>query len=292
VRPTRRRVLRSLGATAAGVALSGCSFRTGENGDGTPTRTDTETPTGTPPGTATATETRTPTDESGAAVVYDTTVRPELVDTNTPDSYRVYGSRDTQWIVVEIVTEENGPAPDTFTVETPTATYETTTDVGGWSGILAGFGRAYGRGRIGRAGWLAARLPKPLDDERVALSWDGGRHEFDENLVRKLRRPPATFEASYRVSRVEAVEQAAVSTVTVRNTADVPGTFVAGIHYAGPLVMVGPRIAFQVPPDGTESTSRLHTIDDVFEDDYESVSLRLRWRGGDARREVEFVEGE
>lgn len=287
--PTRRRTLRALGATAAGVTLAGCSFGAGD--DSAETSTDTVTPSDTPSATdtdtGTPTDTETPTPESGTAVVYDVSVFPELVARNTPDSYATYGERDTQWIVAEVAAEADGPPPDSFVVETPTGSYETTTDVGGTRGLLEEFGFPYGRSD---AGWLAARLPKPLDAERVALRWDGGRHELDDRTVTQLRRPPASFDVSYRVSTVDSIEQAAISTVTVQNTADVAGTFVAGIHFAGPLHLIGPRIALDVPPGGTEISRHLHALDSVAEPDYDSMALRLRWRGGDVLREVEFSD--
>lgn len=283
MRPTRGRTLRTLGATAVGVSLAGCSFGNGDDTAGTETATGTDTDTSTV--TATATESETPERADGAAFVYDVSVFPELVARNTQNSYATDGDRDTQWIVAEIAAEADGPPADSFVVEMPTGSYETGTDVGNAPGRLAGFGAAYGRRN---AGWLAAMLPKPLDAETVALRWDGGRHELDDRIVTQLRRPPATFEASYRVSKVASVEQAAISTVTVHNPADVSGAFVAGIHFAGPLVDIGPRIALDVRPGGTETTRHLHMLDTVTDIELDSQALRFRWRGGDVRREVEF----
>lgn len=292
MRPTRRRALQALGATAASVVVAGCSTDDGtgeERAGGTPTETetptDTTTATETETPTDTETETETPTDTDGTALVYDLTVRPELVDRNTPDSYRTYGGQDTQWVVAEVVAEGDGPPPDSFAVETPDAEYETTTDIGAIEGLLVGFGQAYGRADNG---WVAANLPKPLDAETAALTWDGGRHEFGEDALERLNRPPATFDVSFEVSQVRSVEGAILWTVTVRNTADVAGTFVAGINYSQGPADIGPRIVFEVGPGRTETVSRLHRRDIFVKGGYESLTLRLWWRGGSALGEAEL----
>jgi hypothetical protein len=273
---TRRRLLRTLGATTVGVAVAGCPD--GDDGPSdSPTPTDTATPT--------ATDTATPTETYGAVVVAAVTVQPQLATFNSPDSYGIYWPRDTQWVVAEVAAAD-GPPPASFALETPTTDFEMTTDVGHDRGRMAGFGPAYGEAD---AGWLATEVPNPLEAEEAALTWDGGRHVLDAGKVDRLRKPPTTFEVSFEAAPIDSVEGAARSTVVVENLGNVTGTFVGAINMQLPAYVPEARIVRTLVNGKTEVASFAHRWRRGSRDDgYDEMKLELIWRGGEIGRTVDL----
>lgn len=175
---TRRRSLRLFGTALATTSVAGCLSGDGaelptQNDDGSSTD-DSENGNGT---------------GAGDVTVRPVSARPELVTRNSPDSYGTYGGRTSQWVVVEVSVEApEAHPPDSFAVEAGGETHQAVTDVGDGGGYLAEFGDAYGR-RGEDAGWLAARLPKPLEAESATLTWDGGSDALEGPVLERLRRP-------------------------------------------------------------------------------------------------------
>ena len=183
MQPTRRRTLRALGVAATASAASCLS---GDR-DGTPTDGETS---------ANGDESG-PGAGAGDVTVRSVSVRPELVTRNSPDSYGTYGGRTSQWAVAEVAVETpDDHPPASFVVEGGGELHRAVTDVGGGDGFLAEFGDAYGR-RGEAEGWLAARLPKPLEAESTTLTWDGGSYALEASVLERLRRPPASFDVGF-----------------------------------------------------------------------------------------------
>ncbi|PSQ15637.1 hypothetical protein BRD02_06265 [Halobacteriales archaeon QS_8_69_73] len=282
---TRRRFL-ALGA-AAGVAVAGCNGTgDGSDGDSTPT---TSTATGTE--TTTGTETETPADTVGTVVVDSVTVQPGLVGVFV-DFYLVLRRPETQWVVAEVAAAD-GPPPESFAVTTPDDAFEMRAEIEYSDAGLAAFGDAYAPTE---PGWLAAEVPKPLEAEEAALTWDGGQYPVDGALLDRLRRPRTEFEVSFEAAPVDAVDGAARSIVTIENVGDVAGTFVAGINMTFPTNRPERRITRRVGAGETAVVGAAHrwnpgSVRGGSGRDYDQIDLLLRWRGDNISRSVDVREG-
>ena len=281
---TRRRFL-TLGA-AAGVAVAGCNGTGGgSDGDSTPTATGTETPTPTP------TETETPADTAGTVVVDSVTVQPGLVGFFA-DFYLILQRPETQWVVAEVAAAD-GPPPESFAVTTPDDTFEMRAEIEYSDASLAAFEDAYAPTE---PGWLAAEVPKPLETEEAALTWDGGRYPVDGALLDRLRRPPTEFKVSFEAAPIDGVDGAARSIVTVENVGDVTGTFVAGINMTFPINRPERRVVRRVGAGETAVVGAAHrwnpgSVRGGSGRNYDQIDLLLRWRGDDISRSVDVREG-
>lgn len=272
MKTTRRRTLRALGATVALASTAGClsgdspGEPSPDDGDGTD-------------------------DAEDDVTVRSVGVRPELVTLNSPDSYGTYGGRSSQWVVIELAVETPDDHPPTsFAVEAGGEAHQAVTDVGEGNGFLAAFDGAYGR-RGEREGWLAARLPKPLEAESVALTWDGGAYEFDGSVLERLRRRPATFDVSFDAPASATVGETVTATVTVENAGNVDGTFVGALNRVGPLVAYAPEsaVVLEVAAGETESWTFSHGLDESLEDrENPKMRLHLLWDDERVSREVEL----
>ena len=279
---TRRRFL-TLGA-AAGVAVAGCNG-TGDGSDGgsTPTATGTEATTGT--------EAETPADTAGTVVVDSVTVQPGLVGFFV-DFYLILRRPETQWVVAEVAAAD-GPSPESFAVTTPDDAFGMKAEIEYSDASLAAFGDAYAPTE---PGWLAAEVPKPLEVEEAALTWDGGRYPVDGALLDRLRRPGTEFEVSFEAAPIDGVDGAARSIVTVENVGDVAGTFVAGINMTFPTNRPERRIVRRVGVGETAVVGAAHkwnpgSVRGGSDRDYDRIDLLLRWRGDDISRSVDVREG-
>ena len=282
---TRRRFL-TLGA-AAGVAVAGCNG-TGDGSDGDSTPTTTPTATGTE--TVTTTETETSTDATGTVVVDSVTVQPGLVGFFV-DFYLVLRRPETQWVVAEVAAAD-GPPPESFAVTTPDDAFEMGAEIEYSDASLAAFGDAYAPTE---PGWLAAEVPKPLEAEGAALTWDGGRYPVDGALLDRLRRPPTEFEVSFEAAPVDGVDGAARSIVTVENVGGVAGTFVAGINMTVPTNRPERRIVRRVGAGETAVVGAAHkwnpgSVRGGSGRDYDRIDLLLRWRGDNISRSIDVRE--
>jgi hypothetical protein len=277
MKPTRRRTLRALGATAAIASAAGCL-----SGDspGEPSPNDRNGTDDAEDGTETG---------GDDVTVGSVGVRPELVTLNSPDSYGTYGSRSSQWVVVELAVETpDDHPPASFAVEAGGETFQAVTDVGEGNGFLAAFDGAYGRRGNGE-GWLAARLPKPLGAESATLTWDGGAYEFDGSVLERLRRRPATFEVSFDAPASATVGETVTATVTAENAGDVDGTFVGALNRVGPLVAYAPEAAvvLEVGAGETERWTFSHDLDESLEGREDpKMRLHLLWDDERVSREV------
>ncbi|WP_254839418.1 hypothetical protein [Natronomonas marina] len=281
---TRRRTLRALGASAVAATAAGCL-----SGDGQEVPTEDGDGTGTDDGNGTDDGDGPDTDADGVTVDA-VSVRPELVTRNSPDSYGTYGGRNEQYVVVELSVESpEAHPPDSFAVEAGDETHGVVTDVGEGNGFLAEFDTAYDP-EDGDSGWLAARLPKPLEAESAALTWDGGRHEFDDPVLERLRRPPAEFQVGFEAPESAAIGDTVTATVTAENVGDVDGTFVGALNRVGPLVAYAPEAAVVLDVEAGDSATWefTHELDESL-DDREDPRMRLHlvWDEQRTTREVD-----
>lgn len=264
---TRRRSLRALGAVVVGASVAGC-LADDDPGVGDSPSGDGDDGTGSDP-------------DQGGVTVEAVHVRPELVTRNSPDSYGTYGARNEQYVVVELAVET--PAdhpPESFAVEAGGETHEVITALGQGYGFLAEFDMAYGAEDGTGSGWLAASLPKPLEAETKSLTWDGGSHAFDDAVLERLRRPPATFDVGFDAPESTTVGETVTATVTVENVGDVDGTFVGALTRVGPLVAYAPEaaIVLDVESGGTASWEFTHDIEErVADREAPEMELHLRW---------------
>lgn len=266
----RRRLLAALAA----APVAGCLGRSDPDDGTTPTTTDTTART-------TSTTTTTPAPD---ASVHGVTVTPELVAMNSPDSTATAGDRDEQFVVAAVSAAES-PRPDRteFALDVDGETRAPTTDVG-FGTRLWERGMPYGEERDG---WLAFRLPKPLDADDVTLSWPAGEHALSADALARLNRPPTTFEVrEFAVPDSAAPGDTVTATLTVANVGDADGTFVGALDRVGPMVAHAPAaaISLDAAAGATATWEYTHALDHVQNADDRRMKLLLDWRDGSLER--------
>jgi hypothetical protein len=246
------RTRRALLVAAAGLLGAGCTAPVDESGPGAPTGTTTSppaerTPTGSGTSTGTATATPTPPPDVTLAAVRAT---PTLVRLHT-DYLDVYGDADEQFVVATAETGPgvDGPAPDDYALRVDGET------VGVLDGLRDGpaFYEAF-RLDGGARRWLAFPLPKPLEAERVAVTWPGGELALSDAALARLALPPTSFEVrAFSAPEAVALDEPAPLSVTVANVGDADGTFVAGLNRSGTAIPHQPETVARlaVPAGGT-----------------------------------------
>lgn len=267
MRSTRRDVLGALAATAGAVTVAGCQTIVGEDD---------------------------PNDEPEIEIaVEDVTVRPGVVALDSPDSYGVFGGPDEQYLVAEVdVGTPEAVEPSDLVVETDDDEFDVTVDVGEARGRLANFGDGYGTTDDG-TGWVAARLPKPLDSERAALAWNDDEYALGASTLEGLNRSPTDFDVLLDAPRVASVGDEVTVTVSLVNTGDVDGTFVAALNRIGPRVAYAPESSLVLPVETGEYVEWEYTyaLDDpeVAEMEDPFVRFHLPWRDGSLTRTVDVT---
>jgi len=233
---TRRRYLAALGIGLTGVA--GCL-----SDDGTPAGADggddgTDT-TDRPPGTTT-TDGSGSSGEFGDVSVSEVAVREAVTYYRWPGSTEVLAPTDEQFVVAQVTGPEDATVPR-FVFRA--ADRE-------WS---AGIGRretsapASVAGREGGSatddfreeGYLAFRIPSPIDatDPRIVAPDLDASLSLSDTATERLSRPSPMFSLE-RVEVPDSVTHPAQVDValTVRNTSDVDGRFLAGLHWPTEMV--------------------------------------------------------
>lgn len=277
-RATVRAACGALGAALAGCTTDGGSGGGGDDGDGDNTGDG-----GGERGS------------DGDVRLEDAAVLPEVVAPNSPDSYGVYGERDEQYVGVHLeVDSPHDHPPSSFAVRAAGEEREVFERLGTWGG--PGFGDPYDPTTRGEgSGWLAARLPKPLEAPDAALTWDGGEHALGDAVVDRLRRPPASWDVAFEAPDAADVRDEVTATVSVENTADVDGTFVAALNQVGPTIAYMPAAKVHLDVAAGEEAEWEYDVvlDDRgitrMEDPF--VRFHLRWRDGSPSREVEISTG-
>lgn len=271
----RRR--RLLGAFSAGVgAFGGCLSRLDDEralGDDATDRTDTSD------------------DANDAIEVTDATVTPAVVGANSPDSMGTYGDRGEQYVLATVAADDlQAPPPDEFALAAGGAEYPARTEVG-YTSRLWEREEPYGED-AGFEGWLAFRLPKPLDVDGAAVTWDGGEYALGDDAVAELARPPTDWEVrSFTAPDAVALGEEATVSLTVENVGDADGTFVGALNRVGPWVAYTPQaaVSLDVAAGETATWEFGHTPQEQYADGDASereMRFHLQWRGDKLTREV------
>jgi hypothetical protein len=270
---SRRALLVSIGAAAAGLA--GCLDSSDGDG-GSPTE----------PATGTTTATATPAGESatlGAAVrLGDLTVTvADLVTAHSvryltaPDAIGVVGTSDDQFVFVDASVRGEGqpPSPHRFALVADGAGYESGLEFVGPARVGSPVaGRPYSESN--RQGYVAFRVPAPLDAESVAVVvGDAGRRATDmdpdpdgvavrwtvpTSAADPLRSPPPAFSAAVEAPAAVAADEPIPVTVDIANEGDGPGVFRGAINHQGPLYAAS---GFDRSLAAGESTTHELTVD-------------------------------
>jgi hypothetical protein len=288
----RRTVLAALATGTA--ALAGCTEQViGDGEDDSPeTPDDPQTPA--PNGDDEKTPDSKPETDVSLSVER-TTVLPEVVALDSPDSIGTFGGRSSQFLVGRITTEDKKLTRQDLQLSAGDASYQPVTTIGNHQRALWQSGEFYFESDD-TDGVVAFKLPKPLsgaDSDGVTLSWPGGSQALGKHVRTHLARKPTSFAVSVEASAEASVDSPAELSVTVENTGDVPGTFVGALNRIGPLIAYAPieSIVLDIPAGEQETWDHTFTLDrDKVEEGRDSFEFRVKWRNGSETRTVDIVE--
>lgn len=221
---------------AASLALAGLAGCLSENdGPGGDTPDDPQTTAETTDGT---TE-RTGSTHDHPTVAEDVTVTNPIVRKAVthyawPASTQILAPDGEQFVVATVDGPEDTDPPG-FTLDAGGESYAPGVDVPGrYNAILAGRDGGSVLQNDHASGYLAFRVPSPLDvDDATIVRDDGGPSTpLPEDAIATLGRPAAEFtlDSLDHPDTVERPEHVDVS-LTVTNTSDVDGRFLAGLHW-------------------------------------------------------------
>jgi hypothetical protein len=212
---------------------------------------------------------------------------PEAVALTTPDSIGTYGSRDSQFLLVEADANGEPLDPGDVGVSVRDRTVRPSTDVGsnyrlwGYGDQFTFLGNLPSDEERTVAGWLPFEVENPIDADGVTIEWPGGERSVDDRTVETLRRPPTTFDVTVDApAEIESGSAAPIS-VTVENTGDVDGTFVGALNRIGPSVAYTPETAIEldVPSGEADTWEYSHGAGGT-------LTFIVRWRAGRQKREI------
>jgi hypothetical protein len=229
---TRRRSLQLAGTALAGLA--GCVSTLDGEGDGTDATDD--GPTG-DDGTATD---RAPTDRFEDVALSDMLVREAVAYYRWPGSTEVLAPSDEQFVVAQVTGPEEATAPR-FVFRADGREWVPGIGRRETSGPASVAGRDGGSATedFREEGYLAFRVPSPIDaaDPRIVAPDRGASLSLSDAATERL----AGHSPMFALERVEVPESVTHPSpvdvaLTVRNTSDVDGRFVAGLHWPTELV--------------------------------------------------------
>lgn len=230
---TRRRYLAALGiglVGGAGCLSEGDTPAGADGGDGGDGGPDTTTK---PPGSTTTDHP--PGADVGDVTVSDVTTREAVTFYRWPASTEVMAPTDEQFVVAQVTGPEDATVPE-FVFRAGGREWSPGLGRGNTEAPAAVAGREGGSATHGfrGSGYLAFRVPSPLDadDARIVAPERGASIALTAAGTDRLARPAPMFalESLSLPESVTAPEQVTVS-LTVRNTSDVDGRFLAGLHW-------------------------------------------------------------
>ncbi|WP_436927738.1 hypothetical protein [Halosimplex amylolyticum] len=284
----RRELLAALAAGA--VAVPGCLDEGDGAGGGSPTPTPTQTPTETVSDSTdggTPDEPRTDARTASGDFVREAFAVPELAAPNSPDSFGVYGARDEQYVVALVDGAAAGrPAVDEVALVADGTSHDAQNSVGygGWA--LFDYGGAY-LPVDNPSGWVVFQVSDPLDVAEAAITWPGGEYPLGDDVLADLARPPASFEVqSFEAPATATAGETFTLSLTVRNTADVDGTFVGAVNRDFPAYT--PVASIRLPAAAGETATWEHEVevDDVGMEGSGELRFWVYWRDDSTDRQV------
>jgi hypothetical protein len=291
--PSSRRAL----LTGVGAALTGFAGCLDASNGAT-------APTGSPPSTGTTAPPSTPTavpaedslalgdsvDVDGVTVTVSDFVTAHSVRYLTaPDAMGVASTENDQFAFVDVSVRGEGrpPAPHRFALVADGTGYGSGLDSVGPARVdVPVTGRRYDDSN--REGYVAVRVPAPLDAESVAVvladrgpettdmqpDADGVRAKWSipSSLADALRSPPPAFSTRIEVSERVAADEAISVRIDVTNEGEGLGTFHGAINHRGPLYAAD-SFSFSLPP----GESRIHEATVGYYRGSESPPARVRF---------------
>ncbi len=237
--PSRRDYLAVLGATVPGLA--GCLSEAGETeGDGTPPETATDDATRTVTDDATRTVTNdematTSEDVAADLTVSDVAVHEAITFYHWPGSTRVFAPPEEQYVIATVSGPGTDDLPD-FVFEVGGESWDRTLVGRDLEGPSAVAGRSGGQVGYGDDpdGTLAFRVPSPLSgsDPKIRVAGTDATWPLPDEARARLASPPPSFTLeSLAVPDSVARSEDVPVDLTVRNTSDVTGRFLAAVQW-------------------------------------------------------------
>jgi len=270
--PSRRRaVLAGFGAVVTGLA--GCS--------GVPT--DSPTPTSTSPAPTDATLGESVAVGDVTVTVSDPVAAHSVRYLTAPDAAGVATAGDDQFLFVDVSVRGEGPTParDAFALVADGTRYEPGIEAVGPARVD---GPVTGpRYDDAEGGYLAFRVPAPLDAEETAVVTDTVRWTIPSGRADPLRSPPPSFSTTVDVPDAVPVDEPIPIRLDVDNEGDGDGVFRGVVNHQGPLYSFD---TFDLPVAAGESTTHETTVD--YHLDAESPPGRVQFAvvGPDVSRSV------
>jgi hypothetical protein len=281
---SRRAFLGSLGAALPGLA--GCLDAPTDGDAGSPTDAGTTPPPTATPADATLGDTVAVGDVS---VTLSTLVTAHSVRYLTaPDAVGVTGAGDDQFVFVDVAVRGEGrpPAAEQFAFLADGDRYVPGIEAVGPARVDAPVsGLAYGDAT--REGFLAFRVPAPLDADDVAVVLeDAARWAVPPSAATPLRSPPPAFAASVEVPDSVAATDPVPVRLDVTNEGPGSGVFRGAINHQGPLYSVE---TFDVEVPAGETVAHETSVDYYLGEATPPARVQFAVVGPDLSRFVEVV---
>lgn len=260
---TRRSALRVLGVGLVG-SVAGCTA--GERGSDARKRTHSRTDESTETDSLTATEAPPSTPGPGVEIgetqavddasvtVRRVGVQKSFLSLQTDSMYAGF-ERGTQYVFAEISGSERAPSSPDFALATSEGSFGGTTNdiarnVHGWETSYSSFYDA--------DGWIAFPVPSPLDTVFARIVVGDAAWELGDEHLRALSRPAASYEVTgFDYPSAVGFDESFSVDVTVRNTADVRGTFRGALNVANGKYAYYPYpFALELEPGRTASWNK------------------------------------
>lgn len=253
---------------------------------------DEDEPASSPTSTDTATSTPT-TEPATVESISSTALQPARIELGSPDSIGVFREDEGQSLYVSVaVGEENPPERSAFSFEFDGGSVNPVSKTRNiWRRSEAEFDSEYTKSD---GGWLLFDLPTRIQNPETAqLTWPGGSWQPPEGIRTRLADPNPTFEASLDAPETAHVDESPEATVTFENTSSVPGTFLMAVNRVGPYIAYAPEAAVRRLLQPGESATATITASVSRREEItagDTTELKFDWLGGEADREIEFVD--
>ena len=284
----RRRSYIALTAAALSTPVAGCTGSPGGSGETTRSTTNSTT-TGTARTTTTAES-----NELGTVELRDALVQPGVVLLQT--DYLTVASSGGQYLLADVAVT-GGEAPrDAFAFRFDGQTYAPRP-----KRETRRLWRVYNRGEYDptTGGLLVFQLPATAssEDPETVLEFGSWEREVPSMVQSRLATENPEFTVDATVTSPIEVGESPRVTLTVENTSDVGGRFVAGLNRSGPMVASMPAARISLPVEGGAVAEFVHEPTDVtgvevpdgkLDDGEADLTFRLRTLDASTRLDVAY----